>query len=217
MIKSKAIFLTVLMLAAFLAGCVSQTTPEAATMAAAAEKPTPTAISSPAPCDLPPVLVPTPPATIPGYAQLDETTNLHVTGKAPEIELASWRLEVTGKVDRPLSLTYDELRCLPKVELRCTLVCPGFFEDEATWAGVPLYVVLEMAGLQPGATGIKLYAADGYATVVYMDAAREKGNFIAYEWEGEPLPILHGFPVRMVFPALDGNRWVKWLVKIEVL
>jgi DMSO/TMAO reductase YedYZ molybdopterin-dependent catalytic subunit len=41
-------------------------------------------------------------------------------------------------------------------------------------------------------------------------------SFLAYEWEGEPLPIIHGFPVRAVFPALSGNTWVKWLVEIQV-
>ncbi len=123
---------------------------------------------------------------------------------------------MTGKVDRPLSLTYDDLRCMRKVELRCTLVCPGFFEDEATWAGVPLADVLELAGVQENAAGLRLVGADGYATLATMDMATSSDSFLAYEWEGEPLPILHGFPVRAVFPEHSGSSWVKWLVKIEV-
>jgi DMSO/TMAO reductase YedYZ molybdopterin-dependent catalytic subunit len=123
---------------------------------------------------------------------------------------------VTGKVDTPLSLTYDELRCMQKIEVRCTLVCPGFFQDEATWAGVPLKDVLDLAGVQSGARGVRLVSADGYSTFVPLDDALAETAFLAYEWEGEPVPILHGFPVRAVFPALDGNRWAKWLIEIEV-
>jgi DMSO/TMAO reductase YedYZ molybdopterin-dependent catalytic subunit len=49
-----------------------------------------------------------------------------------------------------------------------------------------------------------------------LEDARDESNFLAYEWEGEPVPVLHGFPVRAVFPALNGNKWVKWLIEIEV-
>ncbi len=172
--------------------------------------------ATPTACALPTIVVPTPPATVPGYAELDPTTGLHVTGGAPEIDLEGYRLEVTGKVDQPLSLTYDELRCMSKLEVQCTLICPGFFEDEATWAGASLDHVLSQAGVHPDAQGLKLVSVDGYVTEVSMEAAREGDNFLAYEWEGEPLPILHGFPVRAVFPALQGNKWAKWLVEIEV-
>jgi DMSO/TMAO reductase YedYZ molybdopterin-dependent catalytic subunit len=119
-------------------------------------------------------------------------------------------------VDNPLSLTYDELRCMRKIEVRCTLVCPGFFQDEATWAGTPLKDILDQAQVQSGATGVLLISADPYTAFVSLDEARAEDAFLAYEWEGEPVPILHGFPVRAVFPQLNGNRWVKWLIEIEV-
>lgn len=168
-------------------------------------------------CDLPPVVPPTPPANIPGYAKLDETTNLHVTGTMPEIDMAEYRLEITGKVAHPLSLTYDDLRCLPKQEVRALLVCVGFFEDEATWAGASLNDVLDLAQVAPDATALRLRSADGYAGYIRLDAARGNArNLLAYEWEGEPLPALHGFPVRAVFPDEEGSEWVKWLVEIEV-
>jgi DMSO/TMAO reductase YedYZ molybdopterin-dependent catalytic subunit len=139
-----------------------------------------------------------------------------MTGRVQEIDLQRYRLEVTGKVDHPLSLTYDDLRCMPRIETRSTLVCPGFFEDVATWSGASLEYVLELAGVQAGATGIQLTSADGYSTSLPVETAHSGDSFLAYEWEGQPLPILHGFPVRAVFPNLDGNKWVKWLVKIEV-
>jgi DMSO/TMAO reductase YedYZ molybdopterin-dependent catalytic subunit len=162
------------------------------------------------------VIAPTRAPETPGYAELDPTTGLHMTGTATEIDPESYRLEISGKVEQPLSLSYDDLRCLPRVETRCVLVCPGFFEDEATWAGASLSDVLELVQLQPEARGLRLVGADGYTSFVWLEEARTPESILAYEWEGEPLPILHGFPVRAVLPELNGNRWVKWLIEIKV-
>lgn len=212
----KRMVLCVVLILLALAGC--STAPAATPLPDLATPTVAQAASAPpsVPCDLPPLVVPTVPAEVPGYVQLDPNTNLHMTGDPLVVDVTTWRLEIVGQVERPLSLTYDELRCMPKIELECTLVCVGFFEDVATWAGVPLSHLLELAGVSPLAQGLKLYSADGYATPVTMEQAQAKDNFIAYEWEGEAVPILHGFPARAVFPALDGSYWAKWLVKIEV-
>jgi DMSO/TMAO reductase YedYZ molybdopterin-dependent catalytic subunit len=205
----RALVPIMLLLAIGLAGC----------MAAAPTGNSPAAAVSTAtlaPCNPQPIAVPTRPAEIPGYTELDPATGLHMTGTPLEIDFQSYRLEVTGKVEQPLSLTYDELRCLPRIETRCLLNCPGFFQDEATWAGASLDAVLEQAGVQPDARQLRLVSADGYSTIVFLDQLQPGESFLAYEWEGEPLPILHGFPVRAVFPSLDGNKWVKWLVQIDV-
>ena len=175
-----------------------------------------TAVLPPSPCAPPAIVPPTPPAEIPGYTQLDPATGLHMTGTVQRLDLTTYRLKVTGKVDRPLDLTYDDLRCMPKVERRCTLVCPGFFTDEATWAGVPLAHVLGLAGVQEGASRIRLVSADGYSTTVNLEEVLAEEGFLAYEWEGEPVPVLHGFPLRAVFPGHPGSLWVKWLVEIRV-
>lgn len=170
------------------------------------------------PCVLPPMVVPTMPARNPGYAQPDPATGnrLHITGQATEIDPVEYRLKVSGLVDRPLELTYDELRCMPRASVHCILVCPGFFEDEATWTGVPLTRILDLAGVQPEASGIKLVGADGYRIQVSLSAARYADNLLAHQWEDEPLPVLHGFPLRAVFPELQGNHWVKWLIELQV-
>jgi DMSO/TMAO reductase YedYZ molybdopterin-dependent catalytic subunit len=191
----------------------SSPTSEATAEASAA---TPSTGATSAPCTLEPIVVPTLPDEIPGYTQKDPATGLHVTGTAQEIDLESYRLEVTGKVDHPLSLSYDDLRCMPKIESRPTLICPGFFRDIATWAGVPLKHVLELAGVQEGASDVRLRSADGYSSTVSLSVALAEDNYLAYELEGDPVPILHGFPIRAIFPELGGNKWAKWLVKIEV-
>jgi DMSO/TMAO reductase YedYZ molybdopterin-dependent catalytic subunit len=166
--------------------------------------------------NLQPITVPTLPAQIPARNAVDPATGLHVTGTPEVIDLAGYRLKVEGKVKNKLSLTYDDLRRLPKVTARPTLNCPGFFTDVATWSGVPLATILAMAGAQPDATQIHMGAADGYFYNFSLDQALKPDNFLAYEWEGQPLPVLHGFPVRAVIPDQPGAAWVKWLVVIVV-
>ena len=167
-------------------------------------------------CELSPINIPQLPEVIPGYTELDPATNLHVTGTPQVIDLQSYTIKITGEVRRPVSITYDDLRCLPKIESRPTLVCVGFFEDTATWAGASLQDVLSLAEPKDDATHIKLVSADGYSTVLSLEEASKGENYLAYEWEGKPIPVLHGFPVRAVFPQMNGNRWVKWLIAIEV-
>ena len=156
------------------------------------------------------------PAVIPGYTELDPVTGLHMTGQYQQIDLSTYRLKIMGKVEHLLSLSYDDLRCIPKIESRPTLVCPGFFTDVAAWVGVPLKSILEQAVVLPDATGVRLNSADGYSATITLREALSEENYLAYEWEGEPLPILHGFTVRAVFPQLQGNTWVKWLISIEL-
>ncbi len=96
------------------------------------------------------------------------------------------------------------------------LVCPGFFRDTANWAGASLAAVLALAEPASDAKYVELTGADGYSSLPEIERALDPANFLAYEWEGQPVPVLHGFPVRAVLPKEDGNRWVKWLIKIEV-
>ena len=192
-------------------------TPTPAATETAAPTPTPTALESGSgdSCDLAPVVAPTP-APDPGYTRLDESTGLHVTGSMQLLELDTYRLRVTGRVEPRLELTYDDLRCLPRVEASPTLTCPGFFVDEATWAGTPIAEVLALTEVLDGATTIKFISADGYSTLLPLDEAQDPTNFLAYEWEGEPLPRLHGFPLRVVISDAQGNQWTKWVVEMEV-
>ncbi len=167
-------------------------------------------------CGFKPIKAPVLPKVIPGSTQLDEATGLHMTGIVQEIDLPSYRLLITGLVEQPLSLQYDELRCLPKVTASPLLVCRGFFEDRANWSGVPIYEILQLAKPLPQAKAISLISADGFKKVIDLETAMHKENFLAYEWEGQPLPVLHGFPLRAVIPEREGNFWVKWLVEINV-
>jgi DMSO/TMAO reductase YedYZ molybdopterin-dependent catalytic subunit len=165
---------------------------------------------------LPPLVVPPTPDRVPDYTALDPSTGLHMTGTPQHLQVAAYRLRVTGKVSRPLTLAYDDLRRLPRLDTRDPIVCRGYFEDYARWAGASLEAVLDRAGPLPAAKELELESADGYRTTVTLAQAHSGYALLAYEWEGKALPVLHGFPVRAVFPGQPGSCWVKWLVAIRV-
>jgi DMSO/TMAO reductase YedYZ molybdopterin-dependent catalytic subunit len=215
-----SIFLALLLLAAcFPTQAPTSAAPTNLAPTAEAEStrlPTAKAGDIPAQCDLPMVVAPTLPAVIPAYTELDETTGLHMTGKVQVIDLATYRLAVNGKVDHPLSLSLDDLRCMPKITATSDLTCYGVFNDSGTWSGVPIKYVLEQAGIQAGAKTVEFKSGDDFKVTMTLAEALVAKSFLAYEMEGKPLPILHGFPLRAVFPDEPGGRWVKWLVEITI-
>jgi DMSO/TMAO reductase YedYZ molybdopterin-dependent catalytic subunit len=216
-------FLTTLVFTLFFTACApapSASTALPSTTPTNSPTVTPTAIPTAIPgkvihCELPAVVAPTA-APTPGFAELDLSTGMHYTGSAKVIDLATYRLEVSGMVDYPLRLSLDDLRCMPKIEVKTTIICKGNFEDTDIWAGVPLKYVLELAGIQPQAKNVRMVGADGYTPFITREDAMSDTAFLAYEWEKQPVPIIHGFPVRVALPGLLGANWVKWLLKLEV-
>lgn len=167
-------------------------------------------------CQPEPYTVPTLPASIPPYVALDKSIGLHITGRHQVIDPATYRLKVSGKVNNPLEFTYDQIRCLPTVTSDPLLVCVGYFEDKATWTGVKLETILDMVDVQADAATIVLVSADQYKVQLSLTEALGQESFLAYEVNGQTLPILHGFPLRAVIPGSNGDDWIKWLVEIEV-
>jgi DMSO/TMAO reductase YedYZ molybdopterin-dependent catalytic subunit len=165
---------------------------------------------------LEPIVVPTMPDVIPPYLGVDPETGLTMTGTPTLVDFDTYRLKVTGKVDQELSLTYDDLRRMPKLTATPTLECIGYFKDVATWSGASLKTILEMAKVQPGSTRVAFKGADGYEISMLLENALAPDNFLAYELEGKTLPVLQGFPLRVVIPSYDGSIWVKWLLEIVV-
>lgn len=165
--------------------------------------------------DLPPLALPRLPEVLPGYAEIDPATGLHMTGSPVVLDLKTWRLGIVGKVAKPASLSYDELRALAGVSQKATIVCPGYFIDTAEWSGASLAEILRLVEPLPTATRLELVGADGYSSFVDLETARDTG-FLAYSLGEGPLPVIHGFPLRAVFPGIAGARWVKWLVQIKL-
>ena len=145
----------------------------------------------------------------------------------PRVDPGSWRLDVHGRVARPLALSLEDLRAMPAVEEYATLACignavPARAISTAAWKGVRLASVLEHAGV--GGDGVRgrpvdvvLTAADNYTDSIPLARALHPATLLAYEMNGRPLPREHGAPLRAIVPGIYGMKNVKWIESIEVV
>jgi sulfoxide reductase catalytic subunit YedY len=137
-----------------------------------------------------------------------------------KVDPDAWRLTVDGQVARPLSLTLREVRALPAVERNVLLVCPGFFSNHGRWRGVSLSAVLKTAWTASNADRVRIYGESPFGDkkeVFTLLEAETDQVFLAYEVNGEPLPVRHGFPLRAVAEGHWGAEWVKYVYRVEVL
>ena len=156
----------------------------------------------------------------------------------PEVDPATWRLKISGLVDRPRSLTLDELRRMKSSELVAGFECSGNrrplqgLASNGRWTGVPLRSVLEQAGVKPQAREIVFFGADHgeeevefrtqkykvdqqYGRSMSRDQALAPEPFLAYALNGEPLTRHQGSPLRLIVPGWYGAPNVKWLSQIH--
>ncbi|MDI2131372.1 molybdopterin-dependent oxidoreductase [Yinghuangia seranimata] len=140
----------------------------------------------------------------------------------PEVRAEDWKLRIHGMVDREIEIDFKTLSARPTIERDITLCCVsnevgGPYIGTARWLGVPLAPLLAEAGVHPDADQLVSRSHDGMTigtpTAVVTDG---RDAMLAIGMNGEPLPINHGFPVRMVVPGLYGYvSACKWIVEIE--
>ena len=155
----------------------------------------------------------------------------------PTIDLARWKLEIGGAVERPRALTLDELRRFPAREVEFTLECSGNLPrpeilngqvGHARWAGVSLAAVLDHCGVRPEAREVVFFGLDQiadasgeivrrHARSVFVQDAMHSDAMLATKMNGAPLTPEHGFPLRLILPGWYGMAQIKWLSRIEVL
>jgi DMSO/TMAO reductase YedYZ molybdopterin-dependent catalytic subunit len=163
----------------------------------------------------------------------------------PRLDAASFRLAVDGLVERPLNLSLRDLHNMPSRTLIVTLECAGngrtLFEppvpgekwhlgavSTAEWTGVPLAEVLDRCGVHASACEVPFRGADcgtvenraeplRFERSLQIDQARVADTLLAYAMNGEPLPIQHGYPLRLIVPGWYAVASVKWLTEIQLI
>lgn len=160
-------------------------------------------------------------------AELD-TRNLSVTPledfrtmgiKDHRVDLEKWRLEIEGRVETPLRLSYEELLALPRLEREVLLICPGVFVQHGRWAGFSLGPLLDRAGAAGDASRITVQGPLGQyvKTGSYPLEDVQSGRvFLCHHVNGEPLPVKHGSPLRIVAEGYYGYDWIKYASRIRV-
>ncbi|MEZ5179239.1 MAG: molybdopterin-dependent oxidoreductase [Acidimicrobiales bacterium] len=141
-----------------------------------------------------------------------------VTGDLPEMARSAWRLRLGGLVDRPDTLTFADLTEMEPVGITADFQCvTGWRVADVPWKGVRLSDLLDRAGVQPGATHLRLTSFDGvYTESLTMEQARRPDVIVAYEMLGGAITKAHGGPVRLYVAPMYGYKSLKWLDGIEV-
>ncbi|WP_420138832.1 molybdopterin-dependent oxidoreductase [Sphingomonas sp.] len=158
------------------------------------------------------------------------------------IDVASYRIAIRGHVDRQLSISLAQLLRMPRIELAAVNQCSGnsrgLFEPRvpgaqwrhgamgnARWVGVSLRHLLDLAGVRSGALAVRFGALDqpvvptgpDFSKSLAIDHARNGEVIVAFQMNGEQMPLLNGFPARLIVPGWYSTYWVKMLNDIEVL
>jgi sulfite dehydrogenase len=166
----------------------------------------------------------------------------HLADIPLDIDPDKFSLEIKGKVDKSVKLSLADIKKMPAVELvavnQCSGNSRGFFMPRvaggqlgngamgnARWKGVPLKAVLDQAGVQASAKQVVFGGMDGpvsdrtpdFAKALDIDHARDGEVMLAYSMNGQDLPVLNGFPLRLVVPGYYGTYWVKHLNEINVV
>ncbi|MCL5962183.1 MAG: molybdopterin-dependent oxidoreductase [Chloroflexi bacterium] len=139
----------------------------------------------------------------------------------PRVDSRTWRLKLEGLVNRPLSLSLDDIRSRPAISQVLTLSCisnavGGDLISTSRWTGTPLREVLSEAGLKDDAAFVNITSADGFYESLRLAEAMDERILLVYDMDGFPLSAEHGFPLRIYIPDLYGMKQPKWITKIKV-
>jgi DMSO/TMAO reductase YedYZ molybdopterin-dependent catalytic subunit len=142
-----------------------------------------------------------------------------VTGGYPEMDPADYRLDVTGNVATPLSLTMDDLASLPQTQMTKDFQCvTGWRVDDVPWSGVLLSDVLAAAGATLTSSALRFFSFDGeYTESLTMEQALRDDVLVASSMYGKPITREHGGPVRLYVAPMYGYKSLKWMSGIEVV
>jgi len=152
----------------------------------------------------------------------DEFYLTSYSSTVPAIDVKSFELKVEGSVDRPFSITMDELAAMKDKSEFVTLECIGNSVGgdaigNALWEGVTLKNIIEKASPRKGIVKTVFYGEDGYSDSIPYELSLADDVFLAFRMNGEPLPREHGYPLRAIVPGIYGMKQVKWLSKIELV
>ncbi len=158
--------------------------------------------------------------------EITPVDNFYVVSKNfsdPTVDAQGWSLSVGGMVDRPMRLSLSDLRALAGASEYVTMECisnnvGGDLMSTGSFAGVRLRDLLAMAGPKPQGTWVAFTARDGYTESLPLSLVHGAPEIIvAYDLDGAPLPVGHGFPARMVIPGHYGMKGPKWLDSINLV
>ena len=157
------------------------------------------------------------PARLPPGQYLTEKWPVLHAGTVPETDLATWDFKVSGEVENPITLRWDELQELPATEVTTDIHCvTRWSRFDTSFRGVSWSTLTEIVRPKPGGRYVVAHAEQGFTANVPIAALEDEHALIAYEADGEPLELEHGWPLRLVIPSRYFWKSAKWLRGIEL-
>jgi DMSO/TMAO reductase YedYZ molybdopterin-dependent catalytic subunit len=162
------------------------------------------------------------PGTRPELTANKDFYRIDINALPPQVDGNTWRLEVVGLVNNPLTLSLADIRSRKSVTEAVTLSCisneiGGDLISTTLFTGVPLKDILAEAGLKPGVKEFQMRAVDDFYESIPLNEAMDERTLLVYEMNGEPLPPEHGFPLRIYIPNHYGMKQPKWLTHMEAI
>lgn len=139
-------------------------------------------------------------------------------GQVPHLDPTQWSLRVHGLVESPATLSHADFLALPRVQHTSDMHCVATWSRyDLEWEGVPVRRILHAARPLPEATHALIHADGGYTTNLPLETLFREDVLLADGLGGEPLPVEHGWPARLVVPGLYAYKSAKWVRSIEIL
>jgi DMSO/TMAO reductase YedYZ molybdopterin-dependent catalytic subunit len=132
------------------------------------------------------------------------------------INTSTYRLEITGSVNKTVEYTYEQIINFQKYQKVVTLYCVEGWSAKILWEGFLVNDLLKEAGVNSSAVGAIFYASDGYSTELPLDYITNNNIMLAYKMNGLMIPPERGFPFELVAESQYGYKWIKWVTKIEL-
>lgn len=156
-------------------------------------------------------------ARVPPGQRLVKTWPVLHYGPIPKFDGTSWDLEISGLVENPFTLSYQELRALPNVMVGADMHCvTGWTTLDNTWEGVSFRMLLEMARPLSEAKWVIAHCAHGYTSNLSLRSMDDDDVLVAWRNNGEDLSKEHGWPLRLVVPKRYAWKSAKWLTGLEL-
>ncbi len=139
-------------------------------------------------------------------------------GIRPPLSLADFTLKITGKVTKPFTITSQEFLALPATEIKKDFHCvTKWSKYDVSWRGVSFENILKLANPLDSAAYVIVYGRDEYSTNISIGDLLWPGAILAYELEGDEIPLIHGGPVRLIVPHLYGWKSAKFLNELKFI
>jgi DMSO/TMAO reductase YedYZ molybdopterin-dependent catalytic subunit len=157
------------------------------------------------------------PARLPPGQYLTEKWPVLHAGEVPDVDIATWRLDVSGEVEEPLALSFPQLQELPATEVTTDIHCvTRWSRFDARFKGVHWRELAALCRPKPSARFVIAHAEHGFTSNVPLAALEDDAALIVYEADGAPLTPEHGWPVRLLIPSKYFWKSAKWLRALEL-